>query len=258
MPGESLTILIPTTNRFTLVACVASLRYSGFSGRILIVSGDKRSDRSKKRMFTEVSQHFDTDVITVTGPSLFSKSFLINHGVELIMTEYVLVSDVDIIWNHTALNIAIKNAKTDRILFCNSVIESSYPRKSIQPVIHLEYASKKLRVKLNRGDEGKHSQRPGYGLQLFSRSTFQKIGGYDENFVGWGGEDVDFLLRAYSVGGCIGTFPAVVHISHEGEPRRFRNRFHRFEVIREKIRHTMKSIDRDDIYHRRPIIEMYE
>ena len=37
------------------------------------------------------------------------------------------------------------------------------------------------------------------GLLMFSNEKFEKIGGYNENFLGWGGEDVDICNRSYKV-----------------------------------------------------------
>lgn len=38
------------------------------------------------------------------------------------------------------------------------------------------------------------------GIIAISAENFKKLGGYDENFIGWGGEDIDFVYRAKRLG----------------------------------------------------------
>lgn len=47
----------------------------------------------------------------------------------------------------------------------------------------------------------KKSRLSDFGGRIFlSRENFDKIGGYDENFIGWGYEDLDFKQRAVNLG----------------------------------------------------------
>lgn len=39
-----------------------------------------------------------------------------------------------------------------------------------------------------------------FGLGYFHRDNFYKIGGFNENFIGWGGEDIDFYDRLEKIG----------------------------------------------------------
>ena len=39
-----------------------------------------------------------------------------------------------------------------------------------------------------------------FGLSYFHRDNFYKIGGFNENFIGWGGEDIDFYERLEKIG----------------------------------------------------------
>src|SRR5262249_18480178 len=39
------------------------------------------------------------------------------------------------------------------------------------------------------------------GLLVVSARAFSKVGGFDDGFVGWGGEDIELRLRLYLLGG---------------------------------------------------------
>jgi GT2 family glycosyltransferase len=54
-----------------------------------------------------------------------------------------------------------------------------------------------------------------------TRAGFSAIGGFDEEFVGWGGEDLDFWERAEAEGGtyAFGYLP-MIHLWHPAQPRK--------------------------------------
>ena len=59
------------------------------------------------------------------------------------------------------------------------------------------------------------------GSLAVARSAFFEIGGYDESFVGWGGEDNEFWERAQTrrVWSSYGYLP-IVHLWHAAQPRK--------------------------------------
>lgn len=58
------------------------------------------------------------------------------------------------------------------------------------------------------------------GSLAVSRSAFLTIGGYDESFVGWGGEDNEFWERAQTLRVWPYGFLPVVHLWHPAQPRK--------------------------------------
>lgn len=64
-----------------------------------------------------------------------------------------------------------------------------------------------------------------WGTHVVARADFWRVGGYDECFEGWGGEDVDFFARLADAGCTSSAFPAwLLQPIHHGEEDR--TRFH--------------------------------
>jgi len=53
-----------------------------------------------------------------------------------------------------------------------------------------------------------------------TRDAYMRIGGHDESYYGWGGEDNEFLDRVRTLNLCEGAFLPVFHLWHEEAPNR--------------------------------------
>jgi hypothetical protein len=58
------------------------------------------------------------------------------------------------------------------------------------------------------------------GTIAISREAFSAIGGFDEGFVDWGGEDDEFFDRCGAIGHCRSGFLPFVHLWHPPQPDR--------------------------------------
>jgi hypothetical protein len=58
----------------------------------------------------------------------------------------------------------------------------------------------------------------GGGSVVITRSAFEKIGGLDEAFTGWGGEDVEFWERASTLRLWPYAFLPILHLWHQAQP----------------------------------------
>jgi hypothetical protein len=56
------------------------------------------------------------------------------------------------------------------------------------------------------------------GTIAITRDGFRSIGGFDEAFVGWGGEDAEFFDRCAAVGHCREGYLPFVHLWHQPQP----------------------------------------
>ncbi len=58
------------------------------------------------------------------------------------------------------------------------------------------------------------------GSLAMTRTAFLAIGGYDESFVGWGGEDNEFWERAHTRRVWPYGYLPMVHLWHSAQPRK--------------------------------------
>lgn len=56
------------------------------------------------------------------------------------------------------------------------------------------------------------------GTIAIDRDAFEEIGGFDESFKGWGGEDFEFFDRCAEVGHCRAGYLPFVHLWHAAQP----------------------------------------
>lgn len=68
----------------------------------------------------------------------------------------------------------------------------------------------------------RYENSPG-GIVCIRRDLFDEIGGWDEQFVGWGFEDVAFARAARTLGGLSRLDGEIMHLYHPASPERNRN-----------------------------------
>ncbi|MEU7044744.1 galactosyltransferase-related protein [Streptomyces varsoviensis] len=61
-------------------------------------------------------------------------------------------------------------------------------------------------------------RRPPGGCVVVSAERFRAVGGFDSSYVGWGGEDRDFITRLESRGPVLRTDDTLLHLMHERPP----------------------------------------
>ena len=66
----------------------------------------------------------------------------------------------------------------------------------------------------------KHPQLLGGGLLVIHREAWEKVGGYDERFVGWGHEDSDFHTRLLAEASWDRISGQAWHLHHPRDPHR--------------------------------------
>ena len=151
-----------------------------------------------------------------SGP--FNKSWGLNVGARLTSAPWLLFHDADIILGHALADaLATRNQGYHAISPFSRMLDLG-PDESIR-VRNGEFDWLPERADLNRSDrEGRGEFMPLAGASvLLSRSAYLAVGGWDERFVGWGGEDdalSDLLRRAQVPAKEINTRPAL-HIHHQ-------------------------------------------
>lgn len=134
-------------------------------GEIVIVDWSSKDPVSNLK----ITNHEKVRIVRVEDEQYFlSLSFSMNCGVLMSKYDNILKLDIDYkLTNKNLLKILHRNSGTKHF-FCGTVPDPD----------HYCY----------------------WGLSYFNRNSFLKIGGFNENFIGWGGEDVDFYDRLEQIG----------------------------------------------------------
>lgn len=173
-----------------------------------------------------VARHNEVTVLSCPDPG-FNKAALINEGLRHAQGETVLVSDADILWNPEAIDALLTTlADTPHALCHLAQVNETVPKT---PALsrprygyRVERTAQGVTVRVEPVPP-RPDHRPGCGLVMARWETWQTLGGYKEQFQGWGWEDQDLLIRAELLGIPLRTAGSVLHQSHTDA---LRNRFH--------------------------------
>lgn len=187
------------------------------------VISHRTSTEDRKRnldyLISYINNNFENVDIIVVEQDSEEKYFNIN-------CRKVLFKDNGPFKRSACLNIGYNNAKFNKILFADN--DLLIPRDQIIESLNRldEYDSVNPYEKVRDMDEystiqlinvdnfsaiSSYSERGGIvfsgGACFFTREGYAKIGGYDEEFIGWGGEDnacshkIEYLLTSYEIKG---------------------------------------------------------
>lgn len=152
-------------------------------------------------------QHF----FDAHGAKGFNKSFLMNEAVRMAKAPWVLLHDADIVVPGGYLEAILKRA------------EDGW--EGVRPIRFLFYADQANSVTLAAEGvlpaciERVTQNFPG-GSTAIKRESYWQIGGHDERFVGWGGEDTEFLDRLRTCRLFPGHFAPAIHLWHPPAPKK--------------------------------------
>lgn len=166
-----------------------------------------------------------------TDPAGWMKSWAFNVGVDAAKADIVVCHDGDILLPRLYAREVLRHIKDggfesahlQRFLFClgrtdtHEFIESCTIRNNITPE----------RVRQNW--QG--------GTLAIRKAAFEKIGGYDERFVGWGGEDNEFFDRCKTLRSWRRGYLPFVHLWHEPQAGKVSNdREENLQFLRQQLR----------------------
>jgi len=141
----------------------------------------------------------------------FSKSQAVNNAAKKATKDFFIILDADIIISPSTIKKSIHALK-------------SYPW--VIPYVYLHDIDKvSTQILLNTPPsnfpseiQSKKRHRTSYGgVNIMDRDTFYKVNGFDERFVGWGGEDDAFMASLCSMAGKPVRFDEVIY--HLWHPR---------------------------------------
>lgn len=166
---------------------------------IILVNDDKEFDKSLKLLISETINNLK--ILFVENSDEFMKSYSFNMGAEHATGSILAFWDVDVLIDPKY----IEDAYT---LIVSDVYDHVYPfngtfidvQKTLFPWLAFYHFDQMFGLWQDR-DVDLHfasNTSPG-GCNLISRKAFERMGGYDDRFIGWGFEDTDFRERSLRV-----------------------------------------------------------
>lgn len=236
-------VIIPVKNRPEIGDCVRSLLVASGVTKILICDGGTTNSKCLTAL-QDLAKIKQVDWFKYPQND-FNKSQLINQGILRATSEYLLISDADIIWNKQTilqllssvlspenLKLSLKKPLTSPLSAPNfpenpiicfvQTVEESRPQtvalKRDRYTYNIQIREQIATVNIVQAVAGDRD-RPGCGLICTRKQTLLSLGGYKETFTGWGWEDQDLLIRATLLGLKTCTVGKVIHLSHTDATR---------------------------------------
>ncbi|MEV4561043.1 galactosyltransferase-related protein [Kitasatospora sp. NPDC049285] len=219
-PGGAAQVVVPFRDRGddghrlrNLLACLAALRdqepvAGGYT--VTVVEAD---DRPRHR---ELIEPLADEYLFAPHPGKFNKAWVVNAGVvnSAAKAETVCVFDADLLPDRSFVARSL-----DR--FREPGVGAFLPYRD---VLYLDEGASEQAVRTRCVDaaaaldpaalRGFWMRRPVGGCVWLTREVFDRIGGMDERYEGWGGEDVDLVLRLQSATALYHWNDFLVHLHH--------------------------------------------
>lgn len=225
IPESAIDVIIALKDRAEVEKCVRSLLQVQTVAKVIICDGGS-SDRYMIAILQALEQ-YERICIARFPDSGFNKARLLNQGILQATSEYILISDADILWNTSAIEamLGCVMARSNILCHIQQVQESDSNSIALQRDRYTYQIHQNTTTAFVEVVPGKQQAdyRPGCGLICARRNTLLKLGGFKELFQGWGWEDQDLLIRAELLGIQVSINGEVTHLSHTDEKR---NRYH--------------------------------
>jgi len=211
-PDVSFIIGVRGLNRLLqFEACLESLiAQEGCSFEIIVV------EQSWDKQYEEIIQQGVRYIYTQsTDPEMpYNRSWALNAGVEGARGKILVLLDADMI-------VPIKFAAEISKRMAEQVDVMRLPRY----IFYLDestgkevIASRNVSAVISVSTIVQNARNP----IAIKANAYRAIGGHDESFYGWGGEDSEFIERARTLRFCEGGFMPIIHLWHEEAPKRHR------------------------------------
>lgn len=215
-------VIIPVKDRSEVCQCVQSLLPLKQISRIWLCDGGSLQPDCVAAL-QKLDQYERVHWLQFPMPG-FNKSYLMNQGILRTTSEYLLISDADILWNSEAIQALLREVSAQNETICSiaEVQESDRTSASLRRdryTYQITVGSDADWVEILPVNLSNSQVRPGCGLICTRRDILLKLGGYQECFQGWGWEDQDLLMRARLVGMLFQVAGSVVHLSHGDDQR---------------------------------------
>lgn len=210
--SSSLTIVIPNRNRdlSTVRRSIASI-VSQLDDVSRLVVVDYGSEPSYQIALSNLLKTFDNVVLFLcaTQGQLWNKSRCINMVLKSCTTSHFMVSDMDMIWHPNFSQEVTSLLKQEKTIYFHVGFMpegESEKNKSFNEIV----------IKGVSGVEAT-------GITIFPTEHVKSIGGFDEFYHGWGGEDTDVHLRLQRAGFDVEFIKDSMYFKHQWHSKEYRN-----------------------------------
>ena len=205
-----------------------------------VIADDGSSDETVRRL-KEMLKAYDFPVTHVTHPKEgFRLSATRNNGIRHARGDYLIFLDCDFLVLPDAIRYHRQLARAGRFVagsckylteeqsriildakISPELLERFYGELSERDILsqHRRYIKRSFLIRLGLASPRKQSL--GGHLSLY-RKDMERINGYNEDFVGWGGEDEDLGVRLAAAGiHCVSAvrYARVMHVWHQSVPK---------------------------------------
>ena len=158
---------------------------------LLIADGGSENYEEIKEYFETCSSKIPMRIVQHKIGDVFLRALLNNVGVRNANSEYVMTTDVDMLFGHLFVADLMNNVGPNilcesRTMYLKGGLTKKIYSGELDPLNDLD-GIKKGRIK-KRTTAG--------GCQCMHMDGWNKIRGFDERYYGWGSEDYDLLTRA--------------------------------------------------------------
>lgn len=221
-PAVSVLIAIGGSERIRLLQpCLASLAAAAHH---IIGGAEIVLIQEKDGTGASVSEIAGVRTVWVEPQPLFNKSLMLNRGAEAAHGRYLVIHDGDLIVAPTYLET------------CRRMGERCAGGRPARLIFYCNQASSERLVEgVNRNTNAETLSEAGVEMDglcfeqvvqntpnpmIVRRETYFAIGGNDESFVGWGGEDLEFLSRLRTCGTDEFGAEPLIHLWHAPSPKK--------------------------------------
>ena len=203
-----------------------------------VIIGDDGSTDSCVHQLKEMANNYDFPIIHVSQSKKgFRPAAARNNGIRHAIGDYLIFLDCDFVVLPKAIKCHLDASKPGRFVagFCkyldekrtniifrkgvsDKLLEDLYQSLPEEPILkdHRRFVRHRIFLKLGLASTKKQRLSSHFSIH---REDIERVNGYDENFVGWGGEDEDLAIR-FAASGLVGkSIMRVARVLHLWHPK---------------------------------------
>jgi len=197
-----LTITASNRDRLKIKDCprsewfLKSIQWQDFEDfELLIADGGSENYEEIKEYFAKHKGPIPMRIVQHKIGEAFLRSTLNNVGIRNAAAEYIMTTDVDMLFGKEFVSTLMKNVSPNVLVESRTMYWKSQLAKQIYEGKRNPYEN------LDECKRGRLKKRTtAGGCQCMNIKSWEKIRGFDESYIGWGSEDYDLLTRAKKAG----------------------------------------------------------